>query len=246
MYGKPSRKVDDEHAKVRAENDWAGAQAARYPDRLRAFCSFNPLKPYALAELERCAADPNLRHGIKMHIGNSDVQFDDAEHLEQMRRIFRAANRHRMAIVMHMRASISLERPYGAAQARTFIEQLLPLVPDVPVQLAHLAASGPGYDDPAGDSALAALAEAIEQRDPRTRKLWFDVSGLMKAEMPASEVELMAKRIRQIGVDRVLYGTDAAVGKNLRPREAWAAFSKLPLTEEERARIARNVAPYLR
>ena len=30
------------------------------------------------------------------------------------------------------------------------------------------------------------------------------------------------------------------------PREAWAAFRELPLTEEEFARIARNTAPYLR
>jgi predicted TIM-barrel fold metal-dependent hydrolase len=55
VYGSPVRTVEDEYAKVRAENDWTGAQAALYPKRLRAFCSFNPLKDYALAELERCA-----------------------------------------------------------------------------------------------------------------------------------------------------------------------------------------------
>lgn len=37
MFGRPSRVVEDEYAKVRAENDWTGAQAARYPGRLRAF-----------------------------------------------------------------------------------------------------------------------------------------------------------------------------------------------------------------
>jgi predicted TIM-barrel fold metal-dependent hydrolase len=54
------------------------------------------------------------------------------------------------------------------------------------------------------------------------------------------------KRIRQVGVDRVLFGSDAAVKPNLAPREAWEAFRKLPLTEVEFERIARNVAPYLR
>src|SRR5687768_14708173 len=44
----------------------------------------------------------------------------------------------------------------------------------------------------------------------------------------------------------VLYGSDAAVGGNLRPREGWAAFRRLPLTDGEFERIARNVAPYLR
>ena len=55
MYGSPARTVEDEYAKVRAENDWTAAQAAQYPQRLLAFCGFNPLKDYALEELARCA-----------------------------------------------------------------------------------------------------------------------------------------------------------------------------------------------
>src|SRR5689334_16924408 len=104
MFGKPSRPVADEYAKVRAENDWNGAQAAEQPDRLRAFCSVNPLKDYALAEIARCAANPNLRTGLKLHLGNSDVQLDVPAHVAQLQRVFEAANRNHMAIVVHMRA----------------------------------------------------------------------------------------------------------------------------------------------
>lgn len=246
MYGSPKRKIQDEYAKVRAENDWTGAQAAQYPDRLRAFCGFNPLKDYALQELERCAKDPHLRGGIKLHFGNSDVQVDNPAHIEQLRRVFRAANQHRMAIVVHMRASISQRRPYGAAQARAFIEQLLPLVPDIDVQVAHLAGTGPGYDDPPSDSAMAVLAEAVERKDPRTRRLWFDVASIVDLDISESNAALVTRRIRQVGVGRVLYGSDAAIGDNLRPRESWAAFRRLPLTEDEFTTIARNVAPYLK
>ena len=246
MYGSPARTLDDEYAKVRAENDWTGAQAAQYPDRLRAFCSFNPLKEYALEELERCARDPQLRRGIKLHLGNSDVQLDNPAHVEQLKRVFRAANQHRMAIVVHLRASISMNRPYGRAQALVYLEQLLPLVPDIPVQVAHLAGSGPGYDDPPADSAMAVLAEAVEKHDPRTRQLWFDVTTVSDLNISAANAALVARRVRQVGVERILYGSDAAAGGNLRPREGWAAFRRLPLTEDEFERIARNLAPYLR
>ena len=246
MYGSPSRTVEDEYAKVRAENDWTAAQAALYPKRLIAYCSFNPLKEYALTELERCAKDPNLKHGLKLHFGNSDVQVDNPEHLEQLRRVFRAANEHRMAIVVHMRASISRKRPYGAQQARVFLEQLLPLVPNIHVQVAHLAGTGPGYDDPPADEALAVFAEAVERHDKRTRHLWFDVASCVDLNISTANAALVVKRIRQIGVKRILYGTDAAVGDNLRPRESWAAFRKLALTEAEFKQIAKNVAPYLR
>jgi uncharacterized protein len=246
MYGSPARSVGDEYAKVRAENDWTGAQAARYPERLRAFCSFNPLKEYAMAELARCGEDPRLRRGIKLHFGNSDVQLENPAHLQRVRRVFRAANEHYMAIVVHLRANISRKRPYGAAQARVFLEQLLPVAPDIPVQVAHLAGTGPGYDDPPADSAMAVLAEAVEQRDPRTRRLWFDVTTVVDRNISPANAALVTRRIRQVGVDRVLYGSDAAVGDNLRPREGWAAFRSLPLSEPEFETIAGNMAPYLR
>jgi predicted TIM-barrel fold metal-dependent hydrolase len=245
MYGGPSRKVDDEYARVRRENDWTAEQAAQYPGRLLAFCSFNPLKDYALDELARCAATPGLRTGIKLHFGNSDVQLDNPEHVERLRKVFGAANKHHMAIVVHMRASISKKRPYGAAQARAFLERVLPMAPDVTVQVAHFAGTGPGYDDPPSDEAMAVLADAVERHDPRTRQLWFDVASLANGASPA-EAQQLVRRIRQVGVERIVYGSDSAAGDNLRPREAWAAFGRLPLSQEEIKRIASNLAPYWR
>jgi uncharacterized protein len=246
IYGSPSRTVADEYARVRAENDWNAAQAALYPDRLRAFCGFNPLKEYALRELDRCAHHPGLRRGIKLHFGNSDVQLDNPAHVEQLGRVFQAANEHGMAIVVHMRASISKKRPYGARQAQIFLDQLLPLASKIPVQVAHLAGTGPGYDDPPADSAMAVLADAVEKHDPRTRRLWFDVTTVVDTGISAANAARVVKRIRQVGVDRVLYGSDAALGENLRPRESWAAFRRLRLTEAEFKKIAENLAPYLR
>jgi uncharacterized protein len=243
MYGSPRRTVANEYAKVRAENDWTAAQAARYPDRLIAFCGFNPLKDYALEELARCAADRRFGRGIKLHFGNSDVQLDEPAHVERLRRVFRAANEHGMAIVVHMRASISRKRPYGAAQARIFLEQLLPLAADVPVQIAHLAGTGPGYDDPPADSAMAVLADAV-RGNRYARRLRFDVAGVVDAGISPMHAALVARRIRQVGIERVLYGSDGAVGENLRPRQSWAAFRGLSLTDDEIARIADNVAPY--
>ncbi len=246
LYGSPKRTIEDEYAKVRADNDWTGAQAAEYPERLRAFCGVNPLKDYALDELARCAKDPRLKGGIKLHFGNSDVQLENPTHVAQVRRFFQAANERRMAIVVHLRASISMKRPYGPIQARAFLDELLPAAPDVPVQIAHLAGTGPGYDDPPADSVMAVLAAAVAKKAPNTRRLLFDVTSVVDREISSANAALVAKRIRQVGPSRILYGTDAAYGDNLRPRESWAAFRKLPLTEREFETIAKNVAPYLR
>lgn len=50
---------------------------------------------------------------------------------------------------------------------------------------------------------------------------------------------------QQIGIGRVLFGADGAVGGHT-PLSAWRAFRKLPLTEEEFRVIARNVPPHMR
>jgi len=246
LYGSPQRQVDNEYARVRLENDWTAAEAAQFPDRLLAFCGFNPLKDYALVELNRCASIPGLRRGIKLHLGNSDVQLDNPAHVERLRDVFAAANAKGMAIVVHLRANIGKKRPYGEKQARAFLEQVLPAAPDVVVQVAHLAGTGPGFEDPPAREVLAVLTGAVEQGAPQTRNLWFDVASVADRGLTPDAAGLMAQRIRQVGVERVLYGIDAAQGGNLRPREAWAAFRRLPLTEEEFAQIARNVPPYSR
>ena len=246
MYGSPKRVVEDEYSKVKAQNDWNGAQAALYPDRLKSVCGVNPLKRYALDEVVRCASDPRQARMLKLHFGNSDVQVGDPVHLAKMQHFFRTANKNGMGLLIHMRASISLKRPYGAPQAKIFLEQLLPLVPDVPVQLAHMAGAGPGYDDAAADEAMAFLAEAAGRRDPRTRKLYFDVASVADRDITPANAAKLVQRLRTAGLDRILYGTDAATGDNLRPFDSWAAFRKLPLSEAEFARIAGNVAPYLK
>jgi predicted TIM-barrel fold metal-dependent hydrolase len=244
-WGKASRApVAREYEHVKAENDWTAQQVGQYPNRLRAFCSLNPLKPYALEELARCSRDPILHYGLKLHFGNSDVDLDNPENVAQVRKVFAAADGFRMAIVVHMRASIDKQRRYGADEARVFLNELLPAAPHVPVQIAHLAGAG-GYG-PATDSALSVFADAITRRDQRLTNVWFDATVVVRPATSPDELQQIAARIRQIGVERVLYGSDAAASPLTYPKAGWAAFRRLPLTEAEFAVVANNIAPYMR
>jgi uncharacterized protein len=243
-WGSANRTVDNEYEKVKAENDWTSQQVAQYPDRLRVFCSFNPLKPYAMDELARCGQDKQLRSGLKLHFGNSDVDLDNPENVQQVRKIFEAANARRLPIVVHMHTSISKHRNYGRDEALVFLNELLPAAPDVPVQIAHLA--GAGDYDTTTDAALKVFVEAIARHDPRVKNLWFDVTSVVLAGISPDKAKLVASRIRQIGLSKVLYGSDAHAGGNPAPREGWAAFRELPLTEAEFSTIAQNLAPYMR
>jgi predicted TIM-barrel fold metal-dependent hydrolase len=227
----------DAYTKVRAENDWVAQEVAKFPDRLVAFCSFNPLAEYALPELDRCAGNPYLK-GLKLHFGGSQVDLKNPEHLAKVRQVFAAANRHRLPIAVHVRA----DQTYGREHAEIFLNQLLPAAPDIPVQIAHLW-GGEAFSE----SALAAYAEAVSAGHPATKNLYFDVSDAAAVAGGREDVlRTLAQRIRQIGPRRILYGSDAIGHGHPAPREAWAAFRKeIPLTDEEFRIIAGNLAPSL-
>ena len=131
------------------------------------------------------------------------MDLTNADHVKTLQQVFAAANERRMAIVVHLRSSVTAKRPYGARSALAFLNDVLPLVPDVPVQIAHLAGSG-GFDDPAIDEALGVFVDAIANRDPRMKNGYFGVSGVIGVEKPTAKLDLIARRIREIGVDRVL------------------------------------------
>ena len=242
-WGNPSRNVENEYERVKAENDWVAEQVARYPDRLRAFCSFNPLRDYALDELARCAANPNLRSGLKLHIGNSRADYHDAQHRERLREVFRAANARRIPIVIHMRASISARLRYGRDEARIFLDSILPAAPDILVQIAHLAGAG-GYDATT-DSALSVFVDAVARRDPRAQQLWFDVTTVARNATDA-DAKLIASRIPAARSSACA----VRIGRRHRRQPAAARgvgrLPRLPLTAAEFRTIAANVAPYMR
>jgi predicted TIM-barrel fold metal-dependent hydrolase len=59
-----------------------------------------------------------------------------------------------------------------------------------------------------------------------------------------SSADHLTSRMRQIGMDRILFGCDSSIPGNS-PREFLARWHKLPLTAEEFQRIESNAAPYL-
>src|SRR5262249_18542068 len=217
--------VADEYTKVRSENDWTAEQVGRYPKRLVGFFGFNPLKDYALDELRRCAKNPRFK-GVKLHFGISAVDVHNPAQVKQVSQVFRVANELRLPIVVHL---WTLDKSYGREHSSIFLDQIVREAPDIPIQVAHLAGSGPRYP---ADKALSFFVDAIAARHPLTKNLYFDVASCVTAREPrsAENLALVAKRVRQLGLERVLFGSDRADTFNDPPKEAWMNFRRLPLT----------------
>ncbi|MDF2775375.1 MAG: hypothetical protein K0S86_4875 [Geminicoccaceae bacterium] len=258
MLGMPERSTEpmgrDERTEVEQENDWVRTQAATYSHRLAPFCSVNPLRDYAVAEVERCARVGMW--GLKLHLGNSNVDLRDPQHIGQLRAVFAAANAVRLPIVVHMRPR---SPRYGARDARAFIDAVLPSARNVPVQIAHLTGWG-GYDA-ATDDALGAFVDAIAMGALDRNRIYFDLSGVViprSAESAPEGTDLrvladqqrgfpewpshLVARLRTLGLDRVLFASDWPFTSAARYRALLQA--ELGLTAAELRCILGNAAPY--
>jgi predicted TIM-barrel fold metal-dependent hydrolase len=255
--GSPFVHLSHEAAAVDAENEWTLHQVQMYPDRLVGLCSVNPVRPYALAAVEHCAAI-GLRGGLKLHLANAKFRFDDPAQLEQLRKVFAAADRLRMPILIHLRTD---ETWHGRHNVQVFMEKVMPSASYVPVQIAHLGGWG-GYDQ-ATDQTLSAFAKTCEEGPDRCRNLYFDISAVVLSPAYATAAsgsderllwdeqknfadspERLAAGLRRIGLSRILFGTDW-------PNETASSYIDslrhgLRLSPTEINQIFSNAAPYFR
>lgn len=241
-FGDERKGLSDPDQRTREENDWTSAEVTRHPSRLIGFCSANPLRPVALEELERCLGLPNMT-GIKLHMGSAGVTLRDAAHLVRLQELFALAQRLRAPVLVHMRAGGGTN--YGAEDAHIFLDKVVTTAPDIEIVVAHLGASGPGYAAQ-HDEVMAVFAAAAERKDPRMNNLYFDVSSNVTDEITPADAALVAQRIRQLGAERVLYGSDlSAPGGSI--QRAWEIFrTKVPLTAAELQQVINNRTRFVR
>jgi predicted TIM-barrel fold metal-dependent hydrolase len=227
---------------TREENDWTSREVVKNAPRLIGFCGANPLRPVALQELERCLALPGMI-GIKLHLGNGGVSLRDPAHLARIQQVFTLAERSRAPVLLHMRARGGAN--YGAEDARLFLEQVVPMAPSIEVIVGHFGGAGPGYP-PQADEVMAVFADAAHRKDPLLRNVYFDVATIVTDESTPADGALVAQRIRQVGLERILYGSDLnPPGGGI--RAGWEIFrSKVPLTAAELQVIASNQTRFAR
>ena len=236
------KQLSDPDRLTREENDWTSAQVAAAGGRLIGFCAANPLRPAALAELERCLGLPAMR-GVKLHFGNGGVTLRDSTHAARLAQVFMLAERRGAPVLVHMRARG--RQNFGAEDARLFLDRLVAVAPSIEVVVAHLGGAGPGYPAQA-DSVMAVFGAAADRGDERMRRVYFDVATAVTAETPPETAALVARRVRQVGARRVLYGSDLSPpGGSI--RSGWQIFrDRVPLTPAELDTIAGNVTAFAR
>lgn len=251
MFASPQAGNPDLNS-LKAENDWVANRVVEHPDQLVGFFSVNPVASGSAAEIERCRSLGKFA-GLKLHLANSDVDLRHPEHVDQLAETFELANSLGLPIAIHLRTR---RVDYGREDAQIFMERVLPKAMDVVVQIAHVGGWS-GYDE-ATDEALGAFTDWIDL-EPLIPRVYFDLSAVVKrvgrderkssAERsgnrwrPERRHGRLVERLRKIGLDRVLFGTD---WPEWTPRMyAMDLANSLPLNTEELHRVFANRAPWL-
>ena len=129
--------------------------------------------------------------------------------------------------------------------AQLFLDRLVTAAPSIEIVVAHFGWAGPGYP-PQADSVMAVFGAAAERNDSLMRNVYFDVATVVTGETSPEMAALIARRIRQVGLQRMLYGSDLVPpGGSI--RSGWEIFhNRVPLTAEEMRTIAGNVTRFTR
>lgn len=248
--GSPFIHIQNEAEAVDRENEWTAAQVRQYPTRLVGFCSVNPLRSYAASAIQRCS-QIGLRN-LKLHLANSGFDFDRPADVEKLKRIFGQANRLHMAIIIHLRTG---EQWDSQRSVRLFVDEILPMASDIPVQVAHMGGWG-GYDR-STDKGLRTFISLCQRQPVVCKRLYFDIAAVVMKPVVSSHVDRMlaaeqqgfpegpdrlAANIRKLGIHRVLFGSDFPVTT---PAEYEQTLrTGLKLKPEELNQIFSNTAPY--
>jgi hypothetical protein len=154
--------------------------------------------------------------GIEVHLGNAGITLRDPAHLARVQQLFALAQRRRAPVLIHVRPR---RRP-----PRRLRPRLLPA-----------ARRGAGR-----------IRRRRGGNDPRMSHLYVDVSSNVTDDIAPADAALVAQRIRQVGLGRVLYGSDLSVPGGSIAR-GWEIFrTKLPLTTAELQQIATNRTRFAR
>lgn len=242
LYGNPEfGKVEDERALAMAENDFVVA-ARRDDKRIKAYCSFDPLKDFGPDEAKRCVTELKA-DGLKMHFNASQVYLTVPEHLTKVRAAFELAAANRVPILLHFD---NLHRRFGKPDVDLLVDSILKDLGPVDLQIAHFGTSG-GFSQRTRDFLDAFLTRLENDEFLKKHRIMFDLSAVALdkdsegvRKLTDDEFVALATYIRKLGPSRILFATDYP----LYSAEEYIAIlrDRVKLTEAEIAVIANNRA----
>lgn len=218
---------------VAPENDFGASIVAQYPDRLIGFCGINPLYDSALSEVDRCLALPEMV-GIKLNpVGASNMDWENPDHAAAISAVLDKAQEHDAPVLLHVAAAPLDDDSLVSALT------VIATHPEVRFTIAHCGG--------VADYEIEGYLIAAQTTPPLLSldNLHTDISACLKfyRDAPKAQREMIVWRLRQWGIERVLFGSDyLSVAPVETPKEALETLDRYPFTRKEIRTILDNDA----
>lgn len=207
LYNKKDRKQ-----RVEFENNFIAHEAAKYPNRLVAFCSVPFLDKWIFEEIARCGDVLKLK-GLKIHLENNEIDLAIPQHSKRFLDILQKADKYKMIVTVHCKIN----------HKASFIE-LFKLVLGRPTKIviAH------GLSD---DYKNLIQFQQVDGPPGFLNNIFIDLSIILKlySNAPKSVRQDVIWHIRSIQIDNILFGSDFPVASMTQALEVLKNYTKTEL-----------------
>jgi predicted TIM-barrel fold metal-dependent hydrolase len=224
---------ENERELVEAENSYVAAARNRYPKKVKAYCSVDPLRDYAINELERCRSQLKM-DGIKLHHNANQVYLTVPTHLEKVKKVFEFAAEHKLPILLHFDNS---HRRFGEPDIKLLTGSILKDLGPVDLTIAHFGTSG-GFSLRTRAFLNAFITELNTNKHLEKHSILFDISAVALdkdsegvRKLTDDEFAVLGVYVRRLGLYRVKFGTDYPLSTPIEYAEILRTRLKLSSSE---------------
>lgn len=211
VYGNPEYyQGDDVRKRISKENDYLLETARKHKERVRPFFSVDPLRDFAIQELDRCyAINPN--GGLKLHFNASQVYLTEPVHLAKVKQVFKWVAERELPVLLHFD---NWHPKFGKPDIELLVDSILAEVGPFHLRIAHFGTSG-GFNEKTKRFLDAFLAVKAKNTQADLQHIYFDISAVALdkdsegvSKLTEAEFTELASYVRKIGVEQIIFGTD--------------------------------------
>lgn len=211
IYGNPEfYQGKDEYLRLKQENDFLFQSAKKHEDRVKPFFAIDPLKNYAIDEIQRCIKI-NEKSGLKLHFSSSQVYLTEPEQLQKIKSVFEIASENKLPILLHFD---NWHPKFGRPDIELLVDEILKDIEQIELTIAHFGTSG-GFNQKT-KKVLNTFIEFYEtDRIPKMHKIKFDISAVALNKDSEGVEKLTDEEFKELkiycdklGYDKIVFGTD--------------------------------------
>ncbi len=211
VYGSPEfYQGNEEYEKLKQENNYLFKVSSKYKENVKPFFAIDPLKAYAVEELQRCL-QINKNSGLKLHFSSSQVYLTEPEHLKKVKSIFAIASENNLPILLHFD---NWHPKFGKDDIEILVDSILTNLKPIHLTIAHFGTSG-GFNQKT-KNVVNTFAELYEKdRIPEQHKILFDISAVALGKDSDGVSKLTEKAfielksfLDKLGYEKIAFGTD--------------------------------------